>query len=211
MAGVAGKRAVVRVAGTAVPFTDEPMSSTDDQTYQIDDVTMRRWDRTATITVEEDGSPTAESFTVNRLLGTITFASVDAGRGDVTVSGSYLPTSVAAGARSYSIELKRTILDDTDFDNADTEDGFESKIGGLLMASGSIGRRFRVDTYFADALLAGDPVLLELYVDRAGDPAYLVWALLSKEGVQAAIEGTTDADCDWVGAPDVDGNCVGVP
>lgn len=211
MPGIAGKRALVRVAGTPVAFTDEPCSTTDDQTYQIDDTTMRYWDRDAAITVEEDTIATAEAYTVNRLLGTITFATVDAGRGAVTVSGQYLPTSVAAGARAYSFSLSRTLLDDTDFDSANDEDGFMSKLAGMLDVQGSIGRRFRVNPYFVDALLAGVPVLLEFYGDRSAAPDLVAWGLLSKEGIQSAIDGTTDTDCEWQGAPDADGNVAAEP
>lgn len=212
MPGLAGRRALVRVSGVAVPFADEATTTADDQTYQITNSARRYWDRDTAIVVEEDGVATAESYTVNRLLGTVTFAAADVGRGVVTVSGAYLPTAVALGARAYSYQLVRTMLDDTDFDSANDESGFTSKIAGLLDASGTISRRLNADGTFFDALNAGAPVILEFWTNRNdANPSLVVWALLAKDGVQAAIEGNIDATLDWEGTADADGVVAAEP
>lgn len=207
MAGIAGKKALVRVTGAPLDFTAEACTTADDQTYTIADATRRYWDRDTAVQVFDDGvavNPVADPYRIIRLTGQVVFETADALRGPITVTGKYLPTSVAAGARAYSFELTQAILDDTDFDAAGT-DGHTRKLAGLKNVSGSISRRFRAESGMAAALIAGNPVILEFYSDRAQDPDLICWALLSKEGIQSAVDGTTDADVDWEGTPDADG------
>lgn len=207
MPGLAGKKALVKVTGAPLDFEDEECSTSDDQTYTIDDATKKYWDRDTAVQVFDDGvavDPQTDPYRIIRLTGQVVFDSVNALRGPITVTGKYLPTSVAAGARAYSFELTQSILDDTTFDDLGSDD-FARKIPGLKNVSGSISRRFRVESGMAAALIAGDPIILELYTDRAEAPDLVCWALLSKEGIQSAVDGTTDADVDWEGIPDADG------
>ncbi|MBA3853332.1 MAG: hypothetical protein C0503_02895 [Gemmatimonas sp.] len=207
MSGIAGKKALVKVTGAPLDFEDEACSTTDDTTYTIDDATKKYWDRDTAVQVFDDGvavDPEVDPYRIIRLTGQVVFETADALRGPITVTGKYLPTSVAAGARAYSFTLEQPALDDTTFDDAGT-DGHTRKIAGLKNVSGSISRRFRIESGMAAALIAGDPVILEFYADRAEAPDLVCWALLSKEGIQSSVDGTTDADVDWEGIPDADG------
>lgn len=207
MPGIAGRRARVLVSGAPLDFTAEACSTVDDRIYTIDDAALRFWDRDTVVQVFDDAvavDPETDPYTLNRLTGQVIFAAPDAARGPVTVTGRYLPVSAAAGARSYAWSLERMVVDDTDFEDAGT-DGHVRKLAGMLDVSGSIGRRWRTESGMAAALLAGKPVILEFYSNRDADPDLICWALLSKEGVQAATEGTVDADVEWQGAPDADG------
>ena len=202
MASTAGRKALVKVSGALVVFTDEAFTdSGDHKTYQITDATKRVWDRTAAVVVKTGGVTTAETYTVDRLRGRITFALVDALRASVTVSGSYLPMSVAVRSRAYAWSLTAALLDDTDFQDT----GFVTRVMGLRDASGTIGRLWSTDTYFADALIVGLPVVIEFFLDAAAAaPDLCVWALLDKDDVKSAIAGLVEEDISFQGTADVD-------
>lgn len=189
----------MRVSGAAVAFTDEATATADNQSYQISDTAKRVWDRTATITVEEDGVPTVESYTVNRLTGTVTFATVDALRGAVTVTGQYLPLTDAATAHRYSTSRSRAVPSDTAFGQT-----WETVVSGVKAIRGSLSR-WVIDEYFGDALVAGTIVVLDLFPDRSGTRFTRVWALLNSEQMEAAVDGVADESVEFTGAHDADG------
>lgn len=213
MPGLAGRRARILVSGAPLDFTTEACTTADDRVYTIADPTRRFWDRNTAVQVFDDGSPVnpaTDPYRINRLTGQVIFTLPDAGRGPVTVTGKYLPTTPAAGARSYAWTIESAMVDDTEFEDAGV-DGHTRKLSGLLDVSGSIGRRFRVNGGMAATLLAGVPVILEFYADRSQPPNLVAWALLNKEQIQSAIDGSVDADIEWQGAPDADGTAIAVP
>ena len=54
--GIAGRRALVKVTGVPVVFTDEATTdSGDHQTYQLTAALKRVWDRATTLVVNVDG------------------------------------------------------------------------------------------------------------------------------------------------------------
>jgi hypothetical protein len=103
MPGVAGRKALVKVAGAAVAFVTEACTNSgDSKTYQITNAIKRVWDPTIAITVFYNAVlQAANTYTINRLTGKITFA-VAQGASAVTVTGSYLPLSNAVRAKSFS-------------------------------------------------------------------------------------------------------------
>lgn len=209
MSGLAGRRALVKVTGDAVAFTAEATTASGNITYQITSATKRVWDRTAAITVKNSGvtvDPAVTPYTINRLTGTVTFLTSVVRV--ITIDGSYLPVSVAAGAKSYTWQLTATSVDDSDFDTADTESGFTTRVQMMREVSGSIGGNWNVDQYFATALLAGDPIVLEFYSSRDASPDLICWALLAKAGMQSALDKIAEVSVDFVGASDDDGRVV---
>lgn len=202
---IAGKKALIKVTGSSIAMTDEATSTTDDQTYQIDDTTKRVWCRTCTITVEEDGSPTGENYTINRLTGTITFATVDVGRGTITVTGEYLPLSNAAESYEYSYALEATNLDSTTFGNE-----FMARTQGLIDITGSISEFREVTSIFLDDLLSGNPIVLEIYSDSSNVPDLKVWALLMTDETSATVDALVEESLDWEGTHDSDSRVVSV-
>lgn len=202
MAGTPGRKALVKVSGAAVSFTDEACSTvTANTVYQITNAAKRVWDRTAAITVKKDAvTQSAALYTLNRLTGKITFLADIGGGHTITVSGSYLPMSTAAEGKAYNYDLMRAILDDTEFGDSDV-----TKVPGLKDASGSIGRWWSVNTYFRDALLSENAVVLEFYTDASAAFDMRMWALIDKAGIAAAAAGLIDESVNFVGATDADG------
>jgi hypothetical protein len=210
MSGHAGRKALVQVTGDPVVMANEPCTdSGDHQIYQVTNAAKRVFDPTAAVTVKVGGAVTGESYTLNRLTGRITFAAINAGRAAVTVSTSYLPLSVAAGAKSYNYALVRTSVDDTDFDNANTNGGFPTRLPGVYDITGALGLRWRdVDQTMQTVLLAGGVVLIALFADRAQAASMLIWAVLSKRDLQMARDGAIEHNVDFQGSADADGRAA---
>ena len=190
MAEKAGHSVVIKISGTATAFTTEATSTSDNQTYQITNTVKRVWDRDTTPTVYDDAVETVESYTVNYLNGTITFASVDAER-VITVTGNYLPMTTAAYAHDYSRTKNCTLNDITAFG-----DSYVQRQAGMKSASGTLSQFNVVDTTFVDALVAGDPIVIEDEDDTGSEPNRF-WALLSSAGVTAAVNGVQDQPVSW--------------
>jgi hypothetical protein len=127
----------------------------------------------------------------------------------VTVSGSYLPQSTALSSNDWTLTLTGTNADVTDFD---TVGGFVERLAVFKDASGSI-KGFR-NTLFAGwetALLAGGPILLALYTNSANAPDFLLWALLNKQQLQAALKSAQTQSIDFEGAADADNRVISAP
>lgn len=181
----AGKKALIKVSGAAVAMADEPTTTGDNQAYQITNAAKRIIALGAAITVEDGGAATAESYTVNRLNGTITFSTVDATR-VITVTSQYVPLSVAAECHEYTLTINGEPKDVTAF-----QANWLSKIQGLKSAEGSLSRWWDIDTYFVDALTAGNPIVLELYAQSDLEPDRL-WAILNSSEMSAAVDGVVE-------------------
>lgn len=194
----AGKNALVKASGSSIAFTDEATNTNDDQTYQIADTTKQVWDRTATITVKDGGSPTTESFTLNRLNGTVTFDTVDSTR-TITLDGEYLPMTKVAEAFDFTLSISANNGDISEF-----EDDFMNRIQLLKDVTGDLTRWKSSSSLFFDNLNNGTIFVLEFTVDNTQNPEFRAWVLLSTEDINTSVdevveepiefEGTTDAD-----------------
>lgn len=161
-----GKDAQIRVSGSAVPFTDEATSVRYNTEYTIVDASKRLWDRSAglTITMTPDvGDPVVvtespelgDTYRVDWQDGRVIFDSA-ADRGVVTVSGSYLNTTIAAYVKGFTIKTDMEMEDTTVLNDLDSK---EEPVGHST--SGTIDTLYVNNTYFIDKLLAKEPVLLE--------------------------------------------------
>lgn len=150
----AGKRAQIKISGEPVVFTDEATTTSDNTTYRITNQTKTPWCRVCTITVEDGGVPTAESFTLNRLTGEVTFTS-SAVR-TITVTGSYLPTTTVAEANEFSYSIEGNNEDVTFF----TKDYMLRK-QALKDFTGSFSQWSATDRTAFNALLGADDVVGE--------------------------------------------------
>jgi hypothetical protein len=209
MPGVAGRKALVKVAGAAVAFVTEACTNSgDSKTYQITNAIKRVWDPTVAISVFYNAVlQAANTYTINRLTGKITFA-VAQGASAVTVTGSYLPLSNAVRAKAFSWNVAATLVDDNDFDQVTTDVGFQRKQQMLLDVNGSVTAKFGADVYFRDALLNASLVLLEFFPDRTGTHDLVCWAVLNKSELQMALESTHEQTVEFQGDGDADNRSV---
>jgi hypothetical protein len=85
-------------------------------------------------------------------------------------------------ANEFSLTVNGEMIDTTRF-----QDVWNRRIQGLKSAEGSI-TDFYVDNFFFTKLLAGDPVVLELYSQDTNIPERL-FALLNADEVAAVVDG----------------------
>lgn len=201
---LAGKRAQIKVSGVAVVFTDETTSTTDDISYQIDDVLKRVWCRTCTIVVEDGGVPTVEDYVINRLTGTVTFEVVDATR-VITVTGEYLPMSVAAECFDYSYTIDASNQDSTEFG-----DEYIDRTQGLLDFSGSLSKFYNISNFFVDELLSGTPFVVEFFSNSSVSADIKAWVLIASDDISASVDGLVEEGIDIEGTNDADGRAVSI-
>lgn len=206
---IAGRKALIKVSGTAVGFTDEATTANGvRQRYQITDTVKRVFSPTATIVVERDTGggygvvPTTE-YTLNRLLGTVIFALAQPVGTAVRIDGSYLPMSTAAEAKSYTWELTGQNADSGIFgDTWMTRQQLKKDIRG------TIGQFRSVDPYMETQLLADTTVVLQLYSDSTAEADMLAYVLLNSQQVQAVVDGFVEQTVEWEGVIDDDGHAV---
>jgi hypothetical protein len=187
MAATAGRKARIKISGSSTAFTDEAFTdSGDHQTYQITNTAKRVWGRTSTITVKVGGSVTGESYTLNRLSGKVTFATVNAGRGAVTVTGNYVPMSLLAEAREFRATFSKTLAEDTSLGDADV-----TRVILNHTETVTIGRWY-IDNFFTDELAnqtLSSGFVVELFFDDAGTtPDCLI---RTSEGPSSRVSGST--------------------
>lgn len=185
MPELAGKLATIKVSGEATVFPAEATTTTDDKTYQITNAAKRVLDRDTTPTVLDGGIATTEDYTINKLSGVITFETVDVSR-VITVTGKYMPMSTATYAHNFSYSRGVDLQDVTAFLAT-----HKNKIASTKFASGTLNQFDVTSTYYADALTAGDPVVIE-FLDTATSEPIRCWALLEGAEMQAAIESPQD-------------------
>jgi len=163
--GLASFRTKVKLSGTATAMTSQAMSthSTVANTYRINSTARRVWNPAASLTFYENSGTTGvaavsagDISNINRLFGTVTFATTKAG--NVSVSGQYLPLASLAGANNYTLNITREQLDDTAFEST----GLRSRTSGLLDAALSVSRWDNVDLNIHTALSNDTRVVLEV-------------------------------------------------
>ncbi len=145
----------------------------------------------ASVADQDDGDsidlyPTepAENYKLNRLSGTVTYDT--AVSRTIRISGEYLPMATAAYAHEYTYNREAEIHEVPRFLQAHMK-----RISGLKFASGTLNQWEISDSYFADALTDGDPVVLEFRGSEEGNPQR-VWALIEQTEMQAAIDSPQD-------------------
>ena len=122
----AGFNCALKLANGSTAFTGEGMTdSGDGLRYYMTDAADQPLDPATAITVYDGGSPVAAAdYTVNHLMGYVTFASSPGGA--VTIDGAVLDFETIAQARQFSFSASEAMLDTTVF-----EDTAIDRIGGL--------------------------------------------------------------------------------
>ena len=191
MAELAGKLAVVKVSGTATDLALETLTRITDTTWQVTTAAKQVLDRDVTPVLEYDDGGGYDDITfesVNKLTGVFTFSGAGYAAGsDLRVkTGNYLPMSSAAYAHAYTYRKGVDLHDVTAFLAT-----HRNRLPGHKFASGTLSQWDVESAYFADALTAGNPIVLE-FRSQASDEPQRVWALLESQEMRAAIESAQD-------------------
>lgn len=196
-----GKKAKVGAYSGSVAFTGEATTATGNIIYQITDTTKRVWCKNCTITVKDGGTPTVESYTLDRLSGTITFGT--ATPRTITVDGSYLAVATIGCAFEYDYSLSADNVEATCF-----ESDFISREQTLKGFEASLSKFYDVNHYFIDKWENDTDFVLELYSDGTTTPDVRAWTKISGDNPSAAVDGLVEESIDFEGTVDADGNCV---
>jgi hypothetical protein len=131
----AGHEGALYVSNVSVATTGESCTSQTTTRYIIDEITRRWIDPDVAPTVYENGSPTAQQVTYNRLNGTVTFASGPTE--PVTMDYNYLVKARAGCVKGFRFSRKRTQLDRTCIKlSGETDAGAAKRLVGLKDVDG---------------------------------------------------------------------------
>jgi hypothetical protein len=169
MSGTAGYGATVKKSGTSTSFTDEGMSNTSENTWQIDDQDKEVFDRHTVPTFKDNTVviDSADIQSIDYLYGLVTFTGSKSG--PITVSGDYIPMTEIVGAKDVSLNRTSAILDDTDISN----EGYHTKKSGIHDASITLGRWDDISHAFTDVINARTSVVIE--VAPSSSKSYRGW------------------------------------
>lgn len=206
----AGKDALVKIAGAASSFTTAATTSADDRVYQLSSTTYQGLpfapDVAITVQTSSGGAYSSTSYTLNRLNGSVIFAT-SASRGACTVTGSYLPMSDAARAREYNISITGSNADATVFGK-----DWMVREQAQLDVTGSIGAFFssQHSTQLGEVLTstARQPTAIDIYHTSTAVFAMRLWALLANDGLDASVDGMIENGVEFEGAFDADDRII---
>ena len=181
----------------AVAFTDE--ATTGDAghlRYQIDDTTMRYWDRATTITVDADAVLVdADDYTIEYLSGYIVFAVARGGAEVITVCGAYVTLAQLGGVFGWSLEISSAAAECTTL----SSNSWRENIAGVVGFQGS------VEAYWLNGdvlgLLTSDTELVFLLYTDAGVSLqrYEGFGHLTTDGVKLAVDAVTQEPLEFQG------------
>ena len=146
--------------------------------FRITDATRRLLDSDATTSVKtattRGGSKSAladDEFTVNYAGGVVTVTSTGitpevCAELFVFVTGSYIPFTNVGGANNYSIDMSAEVLEDTNFEDANANGGYRSRLTGLLDVSVSVSAFSPLNKTYAGRLQQKDDVVLTILVGQ---------------------------------------------
>jgi hypothetical protein len=178
----AGYKARARITGVVgVAMTDEPMSvvaASSGLVFRTTAATKDFWDPRVAVVVEEASVVVPSGYTVDYLLGTVTFAVAPVGA--VTVTGSYLTKHLIPACKSYSLAMSANLLDSTVLGDAAV-----ARTTGLKDVSGTLER---LESGLEDYTTAdGAPVGLEFRTDEAATRCTRCYALINATNLAGGV------------------------
>jgi hypothetical protein len=196
MAAIAGKRAKVLLTGTGIAMTGEATTTSDNKNYQITNTVKRILSQNGTVVVKNSGTVVSSGYTLNRLNGTVTFAT--ATTRTITVDATYLPTVEAINAFDCSYSIDADNQDVTVFSK-----DYIVREQGLIDFSGSL-TQYSIDSTYQNILTAGNPVVLEISSNRSSSYDIRAWVILSSVEESGSVDGIMEEALEFEGTVDAD-------
>lgn len=196
--GVAGYNAELKLGGTPTAFTDEATTSLSSVRFQITDATKRVWNRTTLPTVKIDAVAQGSStYDLDYLFGIVEFNTAPSSSTVTTVSGDYLPVGSSeriANCNSYELNLEGSILDASNFKDAQDNNGYMTKVLGLQDTSVSLGGFHNMSSAVYDAILNRDNVLFELSPSGSALGTYRGWFIPENKNISGGVDDLETED-----------------
>lgn len=197
MAPLAGFKANVYVTATpSVSFSNMALTDAGDhKTFSTPtgSAAQRYWDETVALTVQTapDGSTwttQTTGFTVQWVGGIIVFTNAVTGATpSCRVSGSYMPYSVVARAKSIEINNALDILDVSDFGSSGT--GWKTKLASLAGSEYKLGQWW-IDTFYVSML--STRMVVSAYSGANANQRLEGFAFIKDDSIKTAVNNAVE-------------------
>jgi hypothetical protein len=205
---IPGRKSLVKIAGTPITMaTPEPtIELQEGLVYQIADPAKRILspDGTVTVQVDADGAGTGTpatadpgTYTLDRLVGTVTFHSAQPTDATVTIQGEYFSPSTVIEAYEYTLTIESDNQDATRF-----QDSFVRREQGLLDVTAELSKWWS-DTSLFEMLDQDKTLVVEFYSDSASNPLR-AWMKIASDEVSSSVDGLVEEALEFEGTPDAD-------
>lgn len=164
--GFAGYQVDLKKSGTPTTFTTEACTLISGKTYQVNDTTKQVWDRLTAVNVF-DGGVNKDAFveSIDFIFGRVTFLPSYTVTGAVTVTGKYLPMTVLASYKDFTLGMSMDPKDTTDVPTAQSNGGYATYEAGLKTVTLELSGVFNVTNAYRAALAARSELILEINPD----------------------------------------------
>lgn len=195
--GVAGYNAELKLGGTATSFMDEVTTSLSSVRFQITDTTKRVLDRGTLPTVKVDTiAQDSSTYNVDYLFGIIEFTSYTSSD-NPTISGDYLPVGSSeriANCNSYELNMEATLLDASNFKDAQDTNGYKTKVIGLQDTNASLGGFHNMSSAVYQAILNRTDVMLEVTPAGSAIGTYRGWFIPENKNISGGVDDLESED-----------------
>jgi hypothetical protein len=145
--------------------------------------------QTSTDVIAKYPTELSTAYTLDRLNGKATYSSALART--ILISGEYLPMATAAYANSMSRTQDCELHETPRFGQTHM-----NRVAGLKSAAGTLTQIDVTDTTYIDALIAGEPVVIENAPSSSTTPERY-WAIIEASELSAAINGVQEEVVTW--------------
>lgn len=196
---ISGKVGAVYVSdiNTApVSFTDQATIKDATLTrYQVTNATYRYWPLDAVITVKKNGAVITTGFSLERAGGYVVFDAALQASDVVLVSGTALTLVQRGGFFNWSVDTDSEVPEITTFASA----GWKEYAQVLNGWSGSADAYWG-DTFFYDAIDAGNTIVVKLFIDSGAAQTCLEgFALINGDSIEGPVDGIVSETIDFEG------------
>ena len=174
----AAYRTLVGIPGTVTALSNEPCTYVGGCDFRITDATRRLLDRDTTVVVRSATTRSGAKTVVNSANVTVNFAGgvVTLRGGSYTASscanlflfftGGFIPFTNVGGANNYSVEMSAEVLEDTNFEAANANGGYRTRLTGLQDVSISVSAYSPLNKAFATRLQERQNVIVNVLVGQ---------------------------------------------
>ena len=168
--GFAGYVAKVLAPGTPTAMTNEACSNVSGLIYQITSTTKRVIDRSASVTVKDNGSAVnvANIEYIDYLFGKVKFITGYTVAGSITITGTYLPMTSIGTAKSFTLTQTANTIETTDFATAQANGGYRTYLPGLKTVTLDLSGFYSASNSFDDYLANRTELVIEVNPDGSG-------------------------------------------
>ena len=167
--------------GTSTSFTTEAMTdSGDHMRYSITNTAKKYFDNLTDVLVYVDGDLVTTGYTIEHITGSVIFEASQ-GADPITVSGKYFSVAEVGAFFNWKLSINKSILDTTAF-------GSEWNTNITALKSWTVtAEKYYINDDMTDILLAGNNIVLILYVNESTPISYQGYAFMSKDDVNTTV------------------------